>query len=1060
MKRLIWVLLCMCSSFLLNSTTLANLALGVQATPNNNGEVRVPLGDYTELLEQAKLDEPVAPAPYAIGQASATVKIEIFEQRQIAHVAIELDIQVHEDKWTQIPLLASHSALSKAQINGQAVQLVNGNEGLSWISNKAGEYHVLLEYRLDAQGNNKGWQLALSLPPAAGTDVLLDLPGTKLDVAITPAVAVKQQQRGNNTQVTAQLPPTRLAQITWRMPTLEGYSISRAFYHGELKDDALFWEALLQIEVFSEEQFKLPLLPANVILSGARVNNEPAVLLVEEDKTVHRKGAKQPENRLSTLLEGVGQHQVQLLFQTPVTQDTGPPSAVLSVLPVPISKIEVKLPGRKEVNIAPAASVQARYTGEGEALHTLASANVPLSKQISLSWTEAIPEEVENQLRANASLYHAVHAEEGVLHGRAMIVYEITRGETNVLYLEMPADVQINRIKANSGGVADWRAVCGNAKPQFSKTAEDNAQGKAEINTHDCQNQQVSVFLDRQIKGEFRFEVQYERLLGGPAGNTAESVAVPLLRAAQVHRQRGMLALLSGQELALQPLQAERVSKVGENQLPAFVRKALKMTVAHTYKYIDPEPKVIAKAVAPERKAGKFDAQVDTLISIGDVTLKGATTLELNVKSGSLMALQLQLPPAVNLLGLSSPALRNYQVKAANNIQTVQVDFTQEMQGQFRIELNYEQILPEGGDNSVVPTPAVPEAEVEFGRIAVEALAAVEVQAAKLENLSTLDLNELPQQLVLKTTNPILLAYRYVHPPYSLGLKITRHQEVAVQVANIEKAQYETLLTRDGLEVTTARYTVRNSRKQFLRLQLPENAEVWSAEVGGKGEKPARADDGRSILLKMINATSGFPLQLVYAVQHDKVEQRGTVELQLPRPDILVTHTRWDVYLPAGVEYLNPDTNLQIRSGLAQNTTVPSSFSRKVAPQYQQNALQLNLQLDVPKQGVHFAFEKLYANKSAEEAGFHVAYIGNQTRIWGFWLSLLGALLLGLWVLIWQFKLLDLSIASGTVALALGLFTITVALLMFYANPFDLLWQVIGVAMLASLILWRRRFLR
>ncbi len=1039
MKKLLFAVL-LCSPFLLTPVTQASLPdipLTDHPSPAS-GEVRVPLTNYTDLLEQATPAKKSAPAPYAIGQASATIKVNTFEQRQLAYVEIELNIQVHEDEWTEIPLLASHIALSKAEIDGQAVQLVNGPEGLSWVSRKAGQYHLLLRYQLDATGHEKAWQLAVSLPPAAGTDVLLELPGTKLDVAITPAVGVKQKQRGDNTRVVAQLPATRLVQVTWRMPTLEGYSLGRAFYHGELKDDALFWEALLQVEVFSDEQFKLPLLPASVILSGARVDGEPAVLLLDEDDTAtQRKGGGQPEKILSTLIKGVGQHQVQLLFQTPVIQDTGPPSAQLHILPVPISKIELKLPGRKEVNIDPAASVQAHYVGEGETLHTLASAHVPLREQVELSWTEAIPEDVEDQLRANASLYHAVHAEEGVLHGRALIVYEITRGETNVLTLNMPADVQINRIQASSGGVADWRAT----------------------STEDTQT--VSVFLDRQIKGEFRFEVQYERLLGGPAGDTAESVAVPLLRAAQVHRQRGMLALLSGQELALQPLQAERVSKVGENQLPAFVRQALKMTVAHTYKYIDPDPILMVKAVAPERKAGKFDAQVDTLISIGDVTLKGATTLELNVKSGSLMALQLQLPPSVNLLGLSSPALRNYQVKAVDKRQNVQVDFTQEMQGQFRIELNYEQILPEGGDNSVVPTPAVPEAEVEFGRIAVEALAAVEVQAAQLENLSTLDLNELPQQLVLKTTNPILLAYRYVHPPYSLGLKITRHKEVDVQVANIEKARYDTLFTRDGLEVTTAHYTVRNSRKQFLRLQLPENAEVWSAEVGGKGEKPARADDGRSILLKMINATSGFPLQLVYAVQHDKVEQRGSLSVQLPRPDILATHTRWDVYLPAGVEYRQPKTNLDIRTGgIVQNTDIPSSLSaRKMSPQYQQNTLPLNLQLDVPKQGVHFAFEKLYANKSAEEAGFTVAYIGKDTRVWGFWLSLMGAVLLGVWFLIWQFKLLNLPPITGQIALALGLVALTVALLMFYAHPFDVIWQLLGVAILAALVLWRRRFL-
>ena len=51
---------------------------------------------------------------------------------------------------------------------------------------------------------------------------------------------------------------------------------------------------------------------------------------------------------------------------------------------------------------------------------------------------------------------------------------------------------------------------------------------------------------------------------------------------------------------------------------------------------------------------------------------------------------------------------------------------------------------------------------MEHGRIAIEALSALEVQASLVEQLSSLEINELPRQLVLKTTNPILLAYRYV----------------------------------------------------------------------------------------------------------------------------------------------------------------------------------------------------------------------------------------------------------------------------------------------------------
>ena len=172
---------------------------------------------------------------------------------------------------------------------------------------------------------------------------------------------------------------------------------------------------------------------------------------------------------------------------------------------------------------------------------------------------------------------------------------------------------------------------------------------------------------------------------------------------------------------------------------------------------------MVVKAVKPERKQGKFDAMVNTLISLSDVTIKGSASVEVNVKSGAIMEMQLVLPKDVNVLSLSAPSLRNHKVNATDGNQTIDLFFTQEMEGQFRIEIAYERILADTEADIAIPTLGVKGSEVEQGKIAVEALSAVEVRASSIKQLSSLDPSELPQQLVLKTTNPILLAYRYVH---------------------------------------------------------------------------------------------------------------------------------------------------------------------------------------------------------------------------------------------------------------------------------------------------------
>jgi hypothetical protein len=331
------------------------------------------------------------------------------------------------------------------------------------------------------------------------------------------------------------------------------------------------------------------------------------------------------------------------------------------------------------------------------------------------------------------------------------------------------------------------------------------------------------------------------------------------------------------------------------------------------------------------------------------------------------------------------------------------------MEGQFRIEVAYERITADAEAEVSVPTLSVVGAEVEQGRIAVEALAAVEVRVASSNQLSSLDPSELPQQLILKTTNPILLGYKYVHvdPPYELVLRMTRHREVDVQTAAIDGAEYRTLFTADGLAVTTARFSVRNSRKQFLRVRLPRHAELWSASVDGKPEKPAAASNGQEngdapeILIKVINSVQGFPVEIIYATPLSEMGPLGRVNAHLPRPDMVVTRSRWDLFLPDRYHYGTPTTNMDLVSNgtpMSRDALAAELASVERASFTPQNLQPLQIQ--VPSAGVHFVLEKLYANQSDEDASVSIPFTSDFGATLGQAVALLGTALFwsGLWL--------------------------------------------------------------
>ncbi len=937
------------------------------------GLVELPLHVYNQLVEQAESPRRIprpAPASYALGSARVTVRVPATEPRASGNVQVQLTIEVLESEWVLIPILPAGTPVETVTVGGNPVQLIATPDGLAWSTNKAGSYAMNLSYQVDATRSESGYVLPIPLPEAAAINLNASLPGTGLDVAVIPAAGTRTTVSGATTEVHATVPTTSGVQISWRVPARRGASISSAYYSGRLVGDAVLWTGELAVELFSDETVTLPFLARTVTLSRVQVDGKNAPILVEGDS-------------FATLVKGQGGHRVQVGFQVPVIRKDGPPKVDLQIPRIPVSRFELSLPGKKELAVTPAANVTTRQVRGS----TVATVHVPMTERVSFTWSEAVPEASRAELRSNAGLYHAVHAEEGVLYVRAMVHYEVSRGETNVVELAVPTDVQIDRIAAESGAVTDWRIT--------------PARGN--------QPRTVRVLLDRQLKGDLLFDVYYDHSL-----SAAEPSAVPLMRAMNVQRQRGMVALLASSELTLNPVQEGDATRVGENQLPTFVREAIGMTVAHTYRYVETPPELIVEPSVPERVQGRYDAQIDTLISLGEAVITGAASVEIHVKSGGIMELQLGLPENHSLLSLTSPSLRTHRVEAgADGNQVIDIEFTQEMEGDFRLELAYERVLSDGGEQAStleVPTVHVVGAEVEQGQIAVEALSAVEVRPAATEHISAVEINELPRRLILRTTNPILLAYKYVaaEPPHRLALQVTRHSVVDVQEAAIDWGRYRTLITRDGLMVTTASFAVRNTNKQFLGVRLPENSEIWAAFVNGKPEKPAHVEvgdeegKGKDILIKIINSSNVFPVELIYATEGPGIGRLGTIEAELPRPDILVTQSLWDIYLPDEMSYGTPRTNMDL---VGEGTKMSREEMKRELDEAGraasgQQALE-PLRITVPSSGVHYAFEKLYANQAERPAWFSMAYASTGGAVFGQFLNLTGAGLLWLGIVLY-----------------------------------------------------------
>jgi hypothetical protein len=436
-------------------------------------QVQLPLAAYDQMVAQAREPKPAArpaPARYALGNAALSVSIDEQGGHLSAHAELTLQVRVLEAGWVAVPLLPNGTAVQAASVAGNEVELMHTPAGLAFSTEQAGRYQLKLVYDVDAQRGERGYSLALPLPEAPSTRLQADLPGEDLDVAVIPAAAVSTQTQDDETSVQATIPSTLGVQLSWRVPGLHGHSFSRAHYRATLVSgsaDALHFDAEIALELFDADSVVLPLLPSDVIVSALSVDGKPSTITVVDDA-------------FSARVHGRGAHRLQFAFQLPVVRENGSPHVQLRIPEVPVSELELRLAGNKDVTLEPVAHVDAVHKGN----NTVAHAFLPMAAELQVSWAEAVPEAASEELLANASVFHLVHAEDGVLYVRAMVVYEVTSGSSNVIQLDIPHSVQVSDIRAADGVI------------------------KKTIKTHDDPHSlldRYSVFLDRELRGEQRF---------------------------------------------------------------------------------------------------------------------------------------------------------------------------------------------------------------------------------------------------------------------------------------------------------------------------------------------------------------------------------------------------------------------------------------------------------------------------------------------------------------------------------------------------------------------------
>ncbi len=318
-----------------------------------------------------------------------------------------------------------------------------------------------------------------------------------------------------------------------------------------------------------------------------------------------------------------------------------------------------------------------------------------------------------------------------------------------------------------------------------------------------------------------------------------------------------------------------------------------------------------------EKIPAKFYGEVNYLVSIEDDVLSFDVDIDLNILHSEIKELQLRLPAGSNVLAITGHGIGDWHESTVHGERRITVPFTYGIKGNMPIHLCAEAALTETGLANAVSGIEVLGAVRETGSIGVELNTSAEVAVVSSDGLEPIAVQKLPGQLTAKSRKPLMYGFKYPKHPFELVLDVKKHKKVAVPVATITEANAVSLYTEDGKVVHRLVYQVRNNAKQFLEIQLPASADVWSIFVNGNPVECSINDD-QTLLVPLIRSQASgndldtFPVAIIYCVVNQGFSVLGTRESSLPSVDLLVSQLIWSVYLPNDYSYLHFTSSLEI----------------------------------------------------------------------------------------------------------------------------------------------------
>jgi type II secretory pathway pseudopilin PulG len=365
----------------------------------------------------------------------------------------------------------------------------------------------------------------------------------------------------------------------------------------------------------------------------------------------------------------------------------------------------------------------------------------------------------------------------------------------------------------------------------------------------------------------------------------------------------GFVAVTAEAGVAVKTGTFDGLTEIPAGSLPDFSNLAANGSVL-AYKFISSDPQNSPDwnlSVTTEAVAAWVRAEIVNSLSLTETLASGRALVRYDIANAPVKELRLSVPGNFQNVEITGPNIRSREQEG----EVWRVELQSPVRGIYKLTVTWEQPdLPATGTVKITGVTAEG-VERETGLLTVSARAPLQVSEASAVNLQPVDTGDFPDWAGNPDT-ATALAYRYVRPDYQLALAVRRLDEAEVLQAIVESAQLTSVVADDGQMMTEMSLSLRSNGRQFLEVQLPAGASVWSAFVAGQPVRPS-LHDGRLLLpIEQSAADDGAtPVELTYVDAGVFPRARGNVGFASPRFDVPLKNAHWEIYLPPDYDYKN-----------------------------------------------------------------------------------------------------------------------------------------------------------